>query len=29
MTINFRGRANGKYFMQTEVLIFYQDIAKK
>ena len=28
MAINFRGRANGKYFMQTQVLIFYQGTAK-
>ena len=27
MAINFRGRANVKYFMQTQVLRFYKDIA--
>ena len=28
MAINFRGRANVTYFMQTQVLRFYKDIAE-
>ena len=28
MAINFRGPANVKYFMQTQVLRFYKDTAK-
>ena len=28
MAINFRGQANVKYFMQTQVLRFYKDTAK-
>ena len=28
MAINFRGRANVKYFMQTQLLRFYKDLAK-
>ena len=28
MAINIRGRANGKYFMQTQVLRFCKDTAK-
>ena len=28
MAINFRGRANVKYFMQTQLLRFYKDTAK-
>ena len=28
MAINFRGRANVKYFMQTQVLRFYKDATK-
>ena len=28
MAINFRGRANVKYFMETQLLRFYKDTAK-
>ena len=28
MAINFRGRANVKYFMQTQLLRFYKDTTK-
>ena len=28
MAINFRGRSNGKYFMQAQVLRFYKDTAE-
>ena len=28
MAINFRGRTNAKYFMQTQILRFSKDIAK-